>query len=151
MSSTSIFLGLLVYCAGTPTSAIKIEKRFVFDEASGRCLNVDKIEGLNPLIAKDLFQGITPQDRNKRWPARDAQCTDFSNVRFTDFLGSNYNTLVHWDFRGSKFTGAKLLFSFIDGGLFKGSSVDQITVGYGRITASDIVFDKGDMPMPVEN
>jgi hypothetical protein len=78
-----------------------------------------------------------------------AQCTDFSSVKFHDYLGVNYNVLDAWDFRGSIFTGAEFSFNFIDQGLFAASNIEVLVIGYGRVTAADRPFDQGEMPMPL--
>jgi hypothetical protein len=57
--------------------------------------------------------------------------------------------LVAWDFRGAIFTEAELTFNFIENGLFIGSNIEAMQIGYGRVTAADRPFDQGDMPMPI--
>jgi hypothetical protein len=145
-----IFMGfaLFVNVASAELKVSRAGEPFTFDEATERCVNKEKIEGLNAFVPSKVFLGINSTDRNRRWPKRNVQCIDFRKVRFHDFLGSNYATLVGWDFRGSKFEGAQLSFNFIELGLFKGSSIDFLTIGYGRVTAADLAFNKGDMPLP---
>lgn len=121
---------------------------FRFDEKKLRCVDAKGQEGLNSFDAAVLFKDIPSNARNQRWPKRDAQCVNFSGVKFEDYLGANYCVLVGWDFRGSKFAGAELNFNFIEDGLLAGSTVEELSIGYGRVTAKDIAFDKGDMPMP---
>lgn len=142
------FLSILIASSSALAESQKVKTPFVFDEKKSRCLDAKGQEGLNPFDAKVLFKDIPSNGRNMRWPKRDAQCIDFSNVKFEDYLGANYCVLVGWDFRGSKFTNAELSFNFIEDGLFIGSTIEELSIGYGRVTAKDISFNKGDMPMP---
>lgn len=148
MGKSLFLLVLILSCACRTTSSLNAEPRFMFDDKSMRCVDAENHEGLNTFDAAILFRDIPSDSRGVRWPKRDAQCTDFSNVHFEQYLGVGYNVLVGWDFRGSRFTSAMLSFNFIEDGLFLGSNVEELKIGYGRVTAKDIRFDQGDMPLP---
>lgn len=148
MTKLLAILPLLMMAFPTYAGERKGQGPFRFDEKKLRCVDASGQEGLNPFDAAVLFKDIPNNARNQRWPKRDAQCVNLSGVKFEDYLGANYCVLVGWDFRGSKFTNAELNFNFIDEGLFAGSTVEELSIGYGRVTAKDISFDKGDMPMP---
>jgi hypothetical protein len=128
--------------------SIESKAPFVYDKASSQCIDSDGTQGLNPFVPERLFRGISKASREQRWPARNAQCIDFSSVNFQDFLGVNYHVLVGWDFRGANFSDAEFLFNFIENGLFAGSNVELLSIGYGRVTAADRNIDAGDMPLP---
>jgi len=131
------------------TSSLKADRPiFAYQTASGLCLNNLGQEGLNVFNSQVIFAGIDSKQRNQRIPARQVQCTDFRSVTFHSYLGVNYALLEQWDFRGSRFDGATLKFNFIRGGLFAGSNVETLEIGYGRIKAADRDFEKGDMPFP---
>ena len=145
---TTISLNILLSSSLAANQPQKAASCFEFDEKKLRCLDADGKEGLNPFDASVLFKGISPDGREKHWPKRNAQCIDFSNVKFHNYLGSEYSVLDGWDFRGSKFTNAELYFNFIEAGLFAGSTIEELSIGYGRVTAKDMTFDNGDMPLP---
>jgi hypothetical protein len=149
MSSSVIYLVILFVGSLSAMQLLKAEPRFSYDLRSSKCIDSEGKEGLNIFDPEILFKGISTEARGVEWPPRVAQCTDFSAVKFHDYLGVNYNVLSGWDFRGSIFTGAELSFNFIDKGLFVGSNIELIAIGYGRIRAADRPFDQGDMPMPI--
>lgn len=148
MTKLLAILPLLMAAFPAHSEARKGNGPFRFDEKKLRCVDANGQEGLNPFDGAVLFKDIPSNARNQRWPKRDAQCVNLSGVKFEDYLGANYCVLVGWDFRGSKFSNAELNFNFIEDGLFAGSTVEELSIGYGRVTAKDIAFDKGDMPMP---
>jgi hypothetical protein len=149
LSRSLIFLVNLLIDSQSAMQLSKIEPRFKYDTHTSKCVDSEGTEGLNPFEPEILFKGITPEARGVRWPTRLAQCIDFSTVKFHEFLGVNYNVLVEWDFRGAIFTEAELTFNFIENGLFIGSNIGAMQIGYGRVTAADRAFDQGDMPMPI--
>ncbi len=139
-------LGLFCSCT---TSSLKASKStFSFNATTGKCLNAEGLEGLNPFDPKLIFAGIDPKGRKQVISQRNVNCTDFRSVAFHKFLGVNYNLLDSWDFRGCRFEGASFQFNFIQRGLFLGSDVELLDIGYGRVAAADSTFNKGDMPIP---
>ncbi|MCX6127783.1 MAG: hypothetical protein NTX25_01810 [Proteobacteria bacterium] len=143
-----LFLSCLGTVACTSIMAHTKSASFHFEESSQTCRDESGHEGLNAFDPAIIFDGFASTQKAVRIQGRDASCMNFSGVAFHNYIGVNYSVLEDWDFRGSDFTNAELQFNFIVNGKFKGSKLDAFKIGYGRVTAQDIEFNKGDMKLP---
>lgn len=124
---------------------------FFFNPETETCIDSSGNQGLNPLVPEEVFLGFEKPGQGEVIAGRNVQCTDFSGVEFSNYIGWSYAVLKDWDFRGSDFTGTGVSFNFITGGLFQGAKIDGLSVAYGRLTAADTDLDLGRMDPPEQH
>ena len=143
-----VFLASLIFAGCVTNHPAKAAPAYKYDEALKKCLNTHGQRGLNPFNPSVIFDEVNAQDRRVIVRYRNAQCIDFSNVALDEYIGVGYKVLEKWDFRGANFSNATFYFNFIKDSLFEGANLENFEIGYARIRASDIPFNKGDMPFP---
>ena len=91
---------------------------FRYDAASGRCLNDEGEEGLNPVSVAVVFE------------SRDGECGDFRNA----VVPMANPFIERWNLRGADLTGAELFFQDLRECAFEGTRLHDLRFGYAGVT-----------------
>ena len=124
------------------------QRRFRYNEVTGRCADETGRRGLNPPDVERFFVKEVPfKDSSylfarSSFPDGDAECMDFSNFDFTTRMGTRYAALTHWNFRGAKLSGAQFALSAVIDSDLSGADISEFVTGYIYIRATIDAFSR---------
>jgi hypothetical protein len=116
-------------------SARAEDARFRYNGA-GLCVDSLGVIGLNQPHVDPYFAQSVPYHDSQyiythiAYARGDGECTDFSSFDFTARMGTQYNSLVRWNFRGARLSGAKFALSAIIDSDISGADISNFISGY---------------------
>ena len=125
---------IMIAAMSMPGHLLAARGDYQYDASTGTCHDAAGIRGYNVVDLDELF--TSREGAPGEFPARSAECVDFSGVTFGDYIGLEYPIVKNWNFAGANFTRAVVSFVKIVDADLRGVDLTGLTLSYGFISGT---------------